>query len=185
MKYDLFKEIVAYSFNQYVKEKYKEDYSVILDGLNVVAKNAIPSKKGTIYDEHELAKLMTDNGFVGQAWKTGGYSGGGWREDDHAIPYSTQSKKDPNFLDPLLELICPQITYLEYKKLMKNLPVTTGSDTVYEVYQNNTHYDFEYIKIQELAYKLEDMNLMPEESKLKEIRDSIQVKTTHVKKIRK
>ena len=55
-------------------------------------------------------------------WLTGGQSGGNcWHSYDETRYYSVDGEPEPEFeeLDEILEKICPQITYLQYRKLEK------------------------------------------------------------------
>lgn len=73
-------------------------------------------------------------------WTTGGMSGGScW--GDEPSPIEAEPEPDIEFLDKLLEEFCPEITFIQYRKMMRLdglVVVTEGSD--YEYYGNYSRY---------------------------------------------
>lgn len=83
-------------------------------------------------------------------WETGGVSGGSCWESSNPQPYIS-NKKEPewNVLDKIFEKFRPNISYLEYKKLVSSLEKKTDY-TEHEYYGNKSHYDVKYIVLDEL-----------------------------------
>ena len=85
--------------------------------------------------------------------ETGGASGGGWRDEDDASDYSTNNNIDDTGcqdLDSLFGEICPDITFLKYKNLLKRIGWNKDSYSVNEYYGNHTDYDVKFISAKEL-----------------------------------
>lgn len=95
-------------------------------------------------------------------WTTGGVSGGGyWDESKTDNRYSTSGEPEPEFveLDKLLEKLCPNISYFEYKKLTKGLIEYTDY-TIDEYYGNSTSYGVKFIKLRNLFDRLKEAKLI-------------------------
>lgn len=77
--------------------------------------------------------------------ETGGYSGGScW--NDEVSPYTTgESYISLHALDTALEIICPKISFIEYKQLDKM--VTNSYETEYEYYGNRSEYVISYLEV--------------------------------------
>lgn len=74
-------------------------------------------------------------------WTTGGMTGGScWMDGDEDPHYPVEAEKEPEFddLDKIIEGICPTITFIQYKNLVKAV-VKEESYTDNEYYGN--HYD--------------------------------------------
>ena len=82
---------------------------------------------------------------------TGGATGGNcWGDDAHDY-VSDEPIPDVN-IDSLLELVCPNITYLQYKKVIDNV-VKTSRRTDREYYGNYSNYIIKTINYRELYDK--------------------------------
>lgn len=85
-------------------------------------------------------------------YETGGMSGGScWdtAEDEGATPYEADPPKDKmKVLELVLEIVKPNITFLEYRKI-ESL-IHDNSETEYEYYGNSTDWKIEYIKLSAL-----------------------------------
>lgn len=82
-------------------------------------------------------------------WNIGGQSGGScWGTDHHA----TSGEPEPDFveLDTILVEVCPEISYLEYKKLMRELKLVEASDRDNDYYGNYDDYAIKAIQIVDL-----------------------------------
>lgn len=76
-------------------------------------------------------------------WNTGGYSGGScW--GDKAERYDSDDP-EPEFeqLDLILTEICPNVTFLQYKKICKSI-IKSSNRTEYGYYGNETDYTRKY-----------------------------------------
>lgn len=92
-------------------------------------------------------------------WCSGGLEGGNcWGEGGHS---AMNGEPEPEFddLDIVLELFCPDITFLQYKKLLPKI-IKTGERTSYEYYGNYTNYAIKYVSLRELYDALEELKLI-------------------------
>jgi hypothetical protein len=108
------------------------------------------------YEEyHEIIKeLYCLNGdWIGDAenleveWVTGGRYGGNWRGDSPDTPLHPEPPLDID-LDALFERLCPNLTYLKYRKLEKVIENDTREDREY--YGNYTTYGIRRVNYRKL-----------------------------------
>lgn len=85
------------------------------------------------------------------SWSTGGYKGGScW--GGKAEPY-TSDEKEPDFpIEDILEKVAPQITFLKYRTLSKEIDndIVTLEYTLDDYYGNSTDYKVKFILIDSL-----------------------------------
>ena len=86
-------------------------------------------------------------------YSTGGYSGGNCWNDDRPTYYRNDDDNEFKILDIFLEEFCPNISYLQYRKV-KEL-IHTNNEREYEYYGNSTDWEIQYIIISELFDLLE------------------------------
>ncbi len=97
-------------------------------------------KELVIYGRHEI----------------GGVKGGGWRGNDRE-DYTLEEPKDRmRVLELVLEVLKPNITLLQYKRVERLLQ--NNFDTEREYYGNSTDWKIEYIILSELYNELETFN---------------------------
>lgn len=82
---------------------------------------------------------------------TGGAKGGGCF-GGAAEEYSSNESLDTSDLDDILTEVCPQISFLKYKVLMKELDkrAFSGEQSHYEYYGNRNDYKYKIILIKDL-----------------------------------
>jgi hypothetical protein len=82
-------------------------------------------------------------------WETGGVSGGSCWDDSDPVEYST-SELEPDFhhLDEILSKVASNVTFLEYKTLMKLVKYGTYIENEY--YGNCTYYATKTITIDDI-----------------------------------
>lgn len=103
-----------------------------------------------------------DEIYLCNEWCSGGISGGScWddgKEDNH---YATRGESEPEFtsLDNILNEICPNITYLQYKKLIAEVIKEDGY-TECEYYGNSTNHSYKTILIKDLYEALKELSLL-------------------------
>lgn len=70
-------------------------------------------------------------------WTTGGMTGGSCYDKGEDVRYPVEAEEEPEFeaLDRALEALCPQITFLQYKKLVKT--VVSRDETFENAYYGN------------------------------------------------
>jgi hypothetical protein len=75
-------------------------------------------------------------------WTIGGMAGGSCYDDsseDRHYAVDTEEEPELEDLDKVLEIVCPQITFLQYKKLIKSVVSRDKEDRDYCYYGN--YYD--------------------------------------------
>jgi len=88
-------------------------------------------------------------------YETGGYRGGGYWNDGEPTYYEEDAPDDKfKVLDLVLEILKPNISYLQYKKI-ENM-IHDNYETEYEYYGNSTNWKVEYIILSELEKFLEN-----------------------------
>jgi hypothetical protein len=89
--------------------------------------------------------------------RTGGYSGGNccdeedsrWDAADHELENSLEG------FEKVLELVCPEITFLHYRRIMKL--VKSNEKTEYEYYGNSDDWLIQWIPLHDLYKELEKL----------------------------
>jgi hypothetical protein len=86
-------------------------------------------------------------------WHVGGLQGGSCWDDSDPRPYTVNTPK-PEFtvLDLVLRELMPNITLLQFRKVLRLVEGTHKTD--YEYYGNCTEYEIEYIVLSKLIEKL-------------------------------
>ena len=83
-----------------------------------------PRKAPFIKKVEEILDRQLYSDVLTVEWTTGGETGGScWDEGDEDRHYAVESEKEPEFedLDKILQSLCPQITFLQYKALNKDV----------------------------------------------------------------
>lgn len=135
----------------YIKKK--EDKKRYFDGKKYVNFSFDAKKK--ISPEPKLEEL-----YLYKDWSTGGLSGGScWGTENH---YPTEGSPEPEFLDldKILESLCPNISFLQYKKLMKSLNIDESTWTDDEYYGNCTHMSSKCINLNDLYNALKEIGTL-------------------------
>ena len=106
-------------------------------------------------------KLDIDNHYLYVQWCSGGISGGScWDSGDSDPHYARSGDAEPEFddVDTVLTKICPTLSFLQYKQLMKI--VTRDEYSENEYYGNCTNYTYKKVKLRDLLNELVRMELI-------------------------
>ena len=96
-------------------------------------------------------------GFHSDSWTVGGLTGGNCWGDEADKSITAEEEADFTQLDKFLETYYPNISFLQYKKL---LPLIKTHDyTVGEYYGNYTDYRVRYIEFVDLIEAMSDLDL--------------------------
>ena len=84
-------------------------------------------------------------------WVVGGQSGGSCWDTDRHVYFPKDADPEPEFkqLDSILAKVCPNITYLEYKRLAATV-VQTYDYCYNDYYGNYTEYRKKYVVLEDL-----------------------------------
>lgn len=95
-----------------------------------------------------------ENDYFYVSWTSGGVSGGSCYNDDYDSHYAIAGDPEPEFssLDGLLVDICPNISFLQYKKLLSLTKHDTYTSNEY--YGNSRVTSFKHIRLKELYEEL-------------------------------
>mgnify|MGYP003681964579 CR=1 FL=1 len=93
-------------------------------------------------------------------WMTGGAWGGNCWDDSDPGSYCPDPEPEPEFtdLDQILEKIAPNLTFLQYKRLMSKVQYDTSTN--HEYYGNHTTYASRSIQIDDIWDFLEEWKLV-------------------------
>lgn len=107
-----------------------------------------PYNQGVFFEPYGIPIKLGER-VIYNRYETGGYSGGSCWEDSDPQWYEEGEPKDSfKVLDLVLEVLRPNITYLQFKQI-KEL-VHENSETEYEYYGNSTDWCIQYIKLSDL-----------------------------------
>ena len=148
-----------------------EKFLAILAGCNVSFYKE-PPKDPTRYSRWERSEwvlkpgkepLDLDKHYLYVQWCSGGVSGGScWDTGENGDPhYAMSGEAEPEFdaIDTVLTVVCPNLSFLQYKKLLAGNLVTRDEYSQDEYYGNCTNYTFKRIKLRDLLNKLVEMEL--------------------------
>ena len=152
----------AKSINTILNAKYEE---VDIDALNDVIKEwdckitkVVNHKVQLKEDWYRFFKGHTYFGKDGKLrsykWITGGAYGNCW--DNHLSPVTPDDPLEFDALDELLEEVCPEITFLHYKKIRKNC-VSTEESYESDYYGGGTNHMNWVCDLRELYNVLEEL----------------------------
>jgi len=92
------------------------------------------------------------------SYTSGGYSGGSCWDDSEPRRYENEVPNDHmEALDKVLSVLCPNISYLNFKKIEKLM--NHEFDTRTEYYGNSSDITVDYIVLDELYEKLEEIGM--------------------------
>lgn len=94
-------------------------------------------------------------------WASGGLSGGSCWDEGEPRHYARDPSPEEELddLDDILAVICPNLTFLQYKRLSSKV-VKHDSRTENEYYGNSTIYSYKHVKLQDLYGTLIEMKLI-------------------------
>lgn len=92
-------------------------------------------------------------------WTTGGLGGGNCWGDGADYPIEAEEEREFTSLDKTLALIWPNISYLEYKNLAKEL-IEVKDTSSYEYYGNYTTHSEKIVDLEQLLNYLKEKNVI-------------------------
>lgn len=101
-----------------------------------------------------------ENAILEITWRTGGVTGGSCYGSVADVPVEGDPEPDFTELDNLLEAICPQVTFLQYKRICSEC-IKTDSRTENEYYGNSNIYGVKTVNLRQLYDVLCDKNILP------------------------
>lgn len=113
----------------------------------------------TFYDAEKSISDLLDSGYIGFTIRTGGRSGGDCWGSQSSEERDNDIDTYNNYLDNILEIIAPELTYLTYRKIDKNI-IKKSQYTKHEYYGNSDVYHVELIPIKELVETLNDKKVL-------------------------
>jgi hypothetical protein len=99
--------------------------------------------------------------YIEVSWIIGGMTGGSCWDTSASKHRPVLAKPEPEFdcLDKILEILCPQITFLQYKDIIKNC-IKYDDQEILEYYGNRTEYRYKTIFLKELYDRLIEKGLL-------------------------
>lgn len=88
----------------------------------------------------DVSEVTRTTRIEGEKVETGGTSGGNCWGDNPTAYSSDFEQPEIGCLDDLLAEVCPNITYLQYRKLIRDAKIQVLDWTKYEYYGNSTNY---------------------------------------------
>ncbi len=133
----------------------KEDVLKALEEFRKKNLQRIPSSNYStaegLYRQSELkedAKGNISNGFISEAWTTGGMTGGScWGTERYSV--EPEDEKDLDLLFQFLEEYFPAISFLDANKLLKQVKKGTYDYSGY--YGNYSNYAFKYVLFDDIV----------------------------------
>lgn len=138
-----------------------DDYGIIDDIKEKVGEYENGNGRGRRFNKGKFTQKFD---FIGEMWEIGGVNGGSCWDDSDPQEYSCGDRNKPKSfaaLDKILGLMCPSITFLQYKLLEgQNDIVLIGEAIDWEYYGNRTDYSYRIINLEKLYKYLVDNKLI-------------------------
>lgn len=168
-------QLVKLIFKKHVEENSSHDYDYsTLDILRgAVAKIEFEKSNPSgwfrerdfefFYDEEKSLIDLLNSGYIGFAVRTGGNSGGNCWGGEASYEAESNVNLYNDYLDKVLEIIAPEVTYLTYRKIEKSI-IHNMEYTKHEYYGNNDVYHVQLIPIKELVSMLAEKKVLISEN---------------------
>ena len=132
----------------------------------------------TIYDLDKLIDDISEWGVIFQITEIGGASGGNCYGDEAHSYQTINGKSTPFIFDDLLTYIAPQLTFIQYREMMKDLTIIESNESKHEYYGNHTEYHVKYILLENLCTFMDKHDLLANSIDLESSFLSLQEKKT-------
>lgn len=121
-----------------------------------------------LYDSKKSLNALIDSGYIGFAVRTGGNSGGSCWGGEASYEPESDVNLENEYLDKVLEVIAPDVTYLTYRKIEKNL-IQKTEYVKREYYGNDDRYYVELIVVKDLINMLKEKNALVSDEKIQQL----------------
>jgi hypothetical protein len=126
------------TFNNKILEYLKENLNSINERMQVTPDYSYRNNRPFSYDENEIEVR----------WTTGGAEGGScWDDTPQAKPFTVEAQEPDFWIDLFIELMCPGISYLTYKRIKPEI-INSENVSFYEYYGNCT-----FVRITKLNFR--------------------------------
>jgi hypothetical protein len=107
------------------------------------------------------AKISLDTDYLYSEWYGGGVGGGSCWDDGNRSHYPVpgEAETDITAIDDILMKVCPNLTFLQYRKLMNGVE-DRGNYTNNEYYGNSSTHNYKVINLRKLYDRLKEMELI-------------------------
>lgn len=120
-----------------------------------------PASRRHMFGRLKLESVKSLKDVTRETWltsekvSTGGVSGGScWDNGENGDPHRayTNSYEEPEVphFDEMMEAICPTITFLTYKRILKEADIQRKEETENEYYGNHTNYVYKTVQLGKL-----------------------------------
>lgn len=128
------------------------------------------------FDVKKSLNELVDSGYIGFAVRTGGNTGGNCWGGDASYEPEYDVNLENEYLDKVLEVIAPEVTYLTYRKIEKNL-IQKTEYVKREYYGNDDRYHVELIVVKDLIDVLKEKNALIDNEKVEQLITQYQSET--------
>lgn len=118
-----------------------------------------PQYRARVEGYHPPKKKIGGKPAIVIRWETGGVRGGNCWGGEHETYYSDEKEPDFEDLEKILEWRCPNLTFLQYKRICKKV-IKQDQYTVNDYYGNHTDYSENYVYLEDLYNTLKEMELI-------------------------
>lgn len=125
------------------------------------------------FDVKKSLNELVESGYIGFAVRTGGNSGGNCWGGDSSYEPEDNINFDNEYLDKVLEIVAPEVTYLTYRKIEKTL-IEKTEYVKREYYGNDDRYHVELIFVKDLIEVLRDKKSLIDSDKVEQLMNDYQ-----------
>ena len=122
-------------------------------------------------------EVIEKSGFMAVAWHIGGAQGGNcWGNEAKSYIKENPTPLDFTLMEKILEDVCPNLTYKQYKKIVSSLEIKEETTGNYEYYGNNTEYFVRYFPVKNLVNAIEKLDTLIEHDFIKNMNETFEKK---------
>jgi hypothetical protein len=124
------------------------EFLALLDANNI-SRDFPYRKRRRYYTNDKPEEPKPEEAQIQISWRTGGMSGGSCWGSEADQPVSAEPEPEFEDLDKVLELIKPDLTFLQYKALTRAL-IQTDNHTESEYYGNYYENTYKFVNLKQL-----------------------------------
>lgn len=122
-------------------------------------------------------EVIEKSGFMGISWHIGGATGGNcWGNEAEKYTVEHPTPLEFTLMEKILEDVCPNLTYKQYKQIVSELDIKEDTTGNYEYYGNNTEYFVRYFPVKNLVQAIEKLDTVIDNEFIKNMNETFEKK---------
>ena len=127
-------------------------------------------------------EVIEKSGFMAVAWHIGGATGGNcWGNEAEKYIVEHPTPLEFTLMEKVLEDVCPNLTYKQYKQIVSQLDIKEDTTGNYEYYGNRTEYFVRYFPVKNLVQAIEKLDTAVDYEFIKNMNETFEKKKIEAK----